>query len=100
MNSPIGSPAPAAQPLDPIDPVQLGRYRLTGRLGQGGQAVVYLGETESGAPVAIKFFLAPFGDTPSVREGALRELEAAKQVARFARLRCWTPARWALVRTL
>jgi eukaryotic-like serine/threonine-protein kinase len=83
MNFPLGSPAPAVQPLEPTDPVQLGPYRLTGRLGQGGQALVYLGEAESGAPVAVKFFLAPFGDTPSVRESALRELEAAKQVARF-----------------
>jgi serine/threonine protein kinase len=63
--------------------VQLGPYRLTGRLGQGGQAVAYLGEAESGAPVAVKFFLTPLGDNPSDREGAPRELEATKQVARF-----------------
>ncbi len=26
-----------AQPLDPTDPLRLGAYRVTGRLGSGGQ---------------------------------------------------------------
>jgi serine/threonine protein kinase len=83
MNSPTENSAPAVQPLEPTDPRQLGPYRLAGRLGQGGQAVVYLSESESGPPVAVKFFLAPFGDSPAARQGALRELETAKHVARF-----------------
>jgi predicted Ser/Thr protein kinase len=83
MNHPMKDPVPSVQPLEPTDPLQLGSYRLTGRLGQGGQAVVYLGEAESGARVAVKFFLVPFGANPSARDGALRELEAAKHVARF-----------------
>jgi hypothetical protein len=31
------------KPLEPGDPVRLGRFELFGRLGEGGQGVVYLG---------------------------------------------------------
>ncbi|GAA2722884.1 serine/threonine-protein kinase [Actinocorallia aurantiaca] len=41
-------------PLQPGDPRQVGEYRLVGRLGEGGQAVVYLGETTSEEHVAVK----------------------------------------------
>ena len=36
------------------DPSVLGRYVLLGRLGNGGQGVVYLGRTEAGESVAVK----------------------------------------------
>ncbi|MGP4022305.1 serine/threonine-protein kinase [Actinomadura sp. 3N407] len=70
-------------PLDSADPRQLGAYRLTARLGEGGQGVVYLGHTDDGARVAVKLFHAQLtGDLGSLDTFG-RELEAAKQVARF-----------------
>ena len=32
-----------SKPLEPGDPVRLGRFELLGRLGEGGQGIVYLG---------------------------------------------------------
>ena len=31
------------KPLEPGDPLRLGRFELLGRLGEGGQGIVYLG---------------------------------------------------------
>lgn len=42
------------QPPRDQDPEQLGAYRLVGRLGSGGQGVVYLGEAPDGSRVAVK----------------------------------------------
>jgi serine/threonine protein kinase len=42
------------EPLRPNDPRRLGRYELIGRLGQGGQGIVYLGRDESGREAAVK----------------------------------------------
>ncbi len=33
----------APKPLEPGDPLRLGRFELLGRLGEGGQGIVYLG---------------------------------------------------------
>jgi glycine betaine/choline ABC-type transport system substrate-binding protein/predicted Ser/Thr protein kinase len=41
-------------PLRAGDPEWIGPYRLTGRLGEGGQGVVYQAETGDGTPVALK----------------------------------------------
>jgi len=74
---------PDAQPLEPTDPTRLGPYRVTGRIGSGGQGVVYLGEAEDGSAVAIKLFHASIGADRTLRDAFTRELEAAKRVARF-----------------
>ncbi len=74
---------PDASPLEPADPARLGAYRLTGRIGSGGQGVVYLGVAPNGAPVAVKLFHAVLDDDPAVRAAFDRELAVAKQVARF-----------------
>ena len=44
--------------LRPSDPVRIAQYRVLGRLGAGGQGVVYLAETPSGERVAVKQLLA------------------------------------------
>ncbi|MFP3962339.1 WD40 repeat domain-containing serine/threonine protein kinase [Actinomadura fulvescens] len=69
-------------PLLPGDPVQLGPYWLAGRLGAGGQGVVYEGYDAQGARVAVKALHAEFvGD--GHREMLRREVRALGQVASF-----------------
>ncbi|MFI7444134.1 serine/threonine-protein kinase [Nonomuraea indica] len=68
-----------AHPLRAGDPRRLGAYELSGRLGEGGQGVVYLG-TKDEARYAVKLLHGPVGDE---RAAFLREVELAKQVARF-----------------
>ncbi|MFG3442401.1 PASTA domain-containing protein [Nonomuraea sp. NPDC047897] len=70
---------PTAHPLRTGDPRRLGAYELSGRLGEGGQGVVYLG-TRNEADYAVKLLHGPVGDE---RAAFLREVELAKQVARF-----------------
>ena len=41
------------KPLATGDPVQIDGHRIVGRLGEGGQGVVYLGEATDGTRVAI-----------------------------------------------
>ncbi|MFG1696595.1 PASTA domain-containing protein [Nonomuraea sp. NPDC049309] len=70
---------PTAQPLRTGDPRRLGDYELTGRLGEGGQGAVFLG-SRGGERYAVKLLHGPVGDERAV---FLREVELAKQVARF-----------------
>lgn len=74
---------PAVQPLQPSDPPVIDAYTLTGRLGQGGQGIVYLAQTSTGERVAIKLFQAVLETDVALRKGIMRELTAAKQAARF-----------------
>ncbi|WP_336211438.1 protein kinase domain-containing protein [Nonomuraea sp. LPB2021202275-12-8] len=69
--------------LRAADPRRLGAYRLSGRLGQGGQGVVYLGHTGNGAQVAIKLLHASLSADPAVRRRFLAEVEAVRRVAPF-----------------
>ncbi|TMR93403.1 protein kinase domain-containing protein [Nonomuraea basaltis] len=70
-------------PLRPGDPQQLGGMDLLGRLGEGGQGVVYLAKDHADARVAVKW-LRPdqSGDAIGV-ERFLREVQVAQQVAPF-----------------
>jgi hypothetical protein len=68
-------------PLRDTDPREVGAYRLLGRLGEGGQGVVFLALSPTGSRVAVKL-LAPTTD-PRVRSRFLKEVAAAQRVARF-----------------
>lgn len=67
------------QPLQPSDPTVIGRFRLTARLGSGGQGVVYLGEDESGRLVAVKVPHLPAWADAEMLARLARELEMARR---------------------
>ncbi|MEU4539794.1 serine/threonine-protein kinase [Streptosporangium sp. NPDC023825] len=76
---------PSIRPLYQGEPEQIGGFRLVGALGEGGQGVVYLGESSSGEQVAVKV-LHPTRDA-SVHRRFLREAEIASRVAPFCTAR-------------
>ncbi|MEV0403899.1 ABC transporter substrate-binding protein [Actinoallomurus sp. NPDC050550] len=74
-------------PLRANDPQRVGSYALTGRLGEGGQGVVYLGEAPDGGQVAVKLLHAQFSGDAKVRARFAGELASAKRVAPFCTAR-------------
>jgi serine/threonine protein kinase len=74
---------PDAQRLLPGDPTELGPYKILGRLGRGGQGDVFLGRAPHSDRVAIKLLHGRLSDDPAARSRFVRELDVAKQVARF-----------------
>src|SRR3954470_2633138 len=78
---------PATAPLRADDPERLGPYHLTGRLGEGGQGVVYLGEDAGGEKVAVKLLHAQFSGDAKARARFAGELASAKRVAPFCTAR-------------
>ena len=68
-------------PLRDTDPRTVGGYRLLGRLGEGGQGVVFLAVGPAGSQAAVK--LLPQTTDPQVRSRFLKEVAAAQRVARF-----------------
>ena len=68
-------------PLRDTDPHDIGAYRLLGRLGEGGQGVVFLAVGPTGSRTAVK--LLPSTTDPQVRSRFLKEVAAAQRVARF-----------------
>jgi hypothetical protein len=72
------------QSLSPDDPRSLGRYELLGRLGRGSQGIVFLArDPANGRQVAVKLLHAHLDGDDATRFRFLREVEAAKRVARF-----------------
>ncbi|GAA3599377.1 hypothetical protein GCM10022419_098930 [Nonomuraea rosea] len=67
---------PNVEPLRQGDPSVVGTYRLIGRLGQGGQGVVYLGQAGDGRPVAVKVLRTR-------DERLVKEIDAARRVQPF-----------------
>lgn len=59
----------------------MGRFRLTGRLGSGGQGVVFLGEDGSGARFAVKVPHPQSLANPETRARFARELDIARRTA-------------------
>jgi predicted Ser/Thr protein kinase len=68
-------------PLRVNDPREVGGYGLVGRLGEGGQGVVFLAVSSAGARVALK--ILPETTDSQVRNRFLKEVAAAQRVARF-----------------
>ncbi|MEV5888512.1 serine/threonine-protein kinase [Nonomuraea fuscirosea] len=70
-------------PLKPEDPRRLADYELLGRLGEGGQGVVYLAASESDQQVAIKLLRPEVSFDPDIVQRFLREARVAERVAAF-----------------
>ncbi|WP_123663821.1 serine/threonine-protein kinase [Actinocorallia herbida] len=70
------------RPLRPDDPGEIGGFRLRGRLGSGGQGVVYLADSSSG-PVAVKCLHPHVLAEGQERKILRRELRAAGRVHPF-----------------
>ncbi|QFY10946.1 protein kinase [Nonomuraea phyllanthi] len=71
----------AVGPLRPGDPTAVGEFRVVGRLGQGGQGVVYLAESPDGGRAAVKVM------TGGIDRAFARELAAARKVDEFCTAR-------------
>lgn len=69
--------------LLPDDPEKLGQYWLSGRLGAGGQGVVYEAYDGGGRRVAVKVLHGDAAADPDLRERFGREAAAARRVASF-----------------
>ncbi|MGI5230382.1 serine/threonine-protein kinase [Actinoallomurus sp. CA-142502] len=74
---------PEISSLRPGDPRKLGRYRLTGRLGEGGQGVVYAATAPDGSRVALKVLHTEWAADGRMRAGLAKEVAAARRVAPF-----------------
>ncbi|WP_431925984.1 serine/threonine-protein kinase [Nonomuraea jabiensis] len=66
------------EPLREGDPTAVGPYQLLGRLGAGGQGVVYLSQGPDGRPVAVKVLREGLAD-----ERFAKEIDAARRVEPF-----------------
>ncbi|MBW8485263.1 serine/threonine-protein kinase [Actinomadura parmotrematis] len=71
------------QPLRAGDPASVAGYRLLGRLGEGGQGVVYLGRGDDGRQAAVKVLHPHLVGDEAARSRFLREVSTAGSVARF-----------------
>ncbi|MEU0570350.1 protein kinase, partial [Nonomuraea sp. NPDC005983] len=78
---------PQISPLVAGDPGQLGSFQLSGRIGEGGQGIVYLGVSDKGERAAIKLLHVKFSGDTIARSRFARELKAAQRVASFCTAR-------------
>jgi len=72
-----------SKPLEPGDPVRLGRFELLGRLGEGGQGVVYLGRGPNPGEERVAVKVLRSTADAEVLERLARELDAIHQVQPF-----------------
>ncbi|MCG5220721.1 serine/threonine-protein kinase [Streptosporangium sp. KLBMP 9127] len=61
----------------------MGSFRLSGRIGEGGQGVVFLGVSDTGERAAIKLLHVRFSGDTIARSRFARELRASQRVASF-----------------
>ncbi|MFI8916432.1 serine/threonine-protein kinase [Streptomyces sp. NPDC053513] len=66
--------------LAPGDPVQIGPYRIIGRLGAGGMGRVYLARSEGGRTVAVKAVHDGFAQNREFRLRFAQEVAAARKI--------------------
>ncbi|MEV5413960.1 serine/threonine-protein kinase [Thermopolyspora sp. NPDC052614] len=78
---------PQIAPLVAGDPVRLGPFTLTGRIGEGGQGTVYLGHNAAGERAAVKLLHVKFSGDAAARSRFARELKASERVASFCTAR-------------
>ncbi|WP_143734060.1 serine/threonine-protein kinase [Microbispora rosea] len=83
----MGNGMPQIAPLQPGDPTRLGPFVLSGRLGEGGQGVVYFGQDQAGERAAVKLLHVKFSGDTTARSRFARELRAAQRVASFCTAR-------------
>ncbi|MER5740305.1 serine/threonine-protein kinase [Streptomyces sp. NPDC002262] len=69
--------------LQPDDPVTIGPYRLSARLGEGGMGQVFLAVSRSGRRLAVKVIRPQIAADPGFRERFRREVAAARTVGGF-----------------
>ncbi|MFD0803389.1 serine/threonine-protein kinase, partial [Streptomonospora algeriensis] len=74
---------PGPESLSPNDPASFGGYSVVGRLGKGGQGVVYLGRDEEGDEFAIKVLNDQWAQDDDLRKRFAKEVRAAQKVASF-----------------
>jgi predicted Ser/Thr protein kinase len=72
-----------SKPLQPGDPSRLGRFELLGRLGEGGQGVVYLGRGPHPGEERVAVKVLRSTADADVLERLARELDAIHQVQPF-----------------
>ncbi|MEV0231230.1 protein kinase [Nonomuraea sp. NPDC050786] len=76
-----------SNPLIDGDPQRLGAYWLAGRLGAGGQGVVYEAYDQAGTRVAVKVLRGDLAGQKELRGRMAREVVAAQRVASFCTAR-------------
>ncbi|MFC5832517.1 serine/threonine protein kinase [Nonomuraea insulae] len=69
--------------LRPGDPATVGGYGLSGRLGEGGQGIVYLATARDGTKVALKLLRSDLAGDAEASERFVREVAMARRVAPF-----------------
>jgi serine/threonine protein kinase len=79
----IPGEAMPVKPLQPGDPERLGRFELLGRLGEGGQGIVYLGRGTGPGEERVAVKVLRSSVDAMMLERLARELDAVHQVQPF-----------------